>query len=247
MFIDTHCHLDFDVFDSTRKELVTNCRELGISHFINPAIKRDNWDKLIALNNEFDNIKIAFGLHPVFIKEHRLDDLELLQQYTSEQSTKLIGEIGLDKRISNFDKQLEFFLAQISIAKNLDKPVIIHSVKSHNEVIKTLKDNNFSHGGIIHAFNGNIDMAKTYINLGFKLGVGGLLSRPNSKIRHTLQDISAKNIVLETDSPDMPLYGSKGINTPQTIPKIFEILCDIYQTNTDILKQQIYTNCLEFI
>lgn len=247
MFIDTHCHLDFDVFSSSRKELMLRCEKLGISHFINPATKSENWNNLVELNKQFSNISIAFGLHPLFIKEHKLNDLEILPQYTNSHNTRLIGEIGLDKRITNFDRQLKFFSAQIDIAKDLKKPVIIHSVKSHNEVIKILKDSKFSYGGIIHAFNGSIDIAKTYIQLGFKLGVGGLISQPHSKLKQTLLDIPVESIVLETDSPDMSLYGAKNTNTPKSIPKIFELVCNIYQTNTDILRQQFYTNSLEFI
>ncbi|QLE78659.1 TatD family deoxyribonuclease [Francisella sp. Scap27] len=247
MFIDTHCHLDFDVFDSFRDELITKCNKLNITQFINPATQHSSWDKLIELNKQFKSIKIAFGLHPIFIKNHESQYLDMLEQYTIAQNTKLIGEIGLDKRVKDFDKQLDFFKAQISIANNLAKPVIIHSVKSHNEVIKILKDSRFNHGGIIHAFNGNTNIAKTYIELGFKLGIGGLISQPKAKLKDTVKDIPAQSIVLETDSPDMRLYGEKTINTPEKIPEIFRLLCDIYQSNTDILKQQIYTNSLEFI
>ena len=140
MFIDTHCHLDFDVFDKIRQKLVDDCSTLGINNFINPATQTSNWDKLLEINNQFSNIHIFFGLHPIFIKNHSLADIIKLEEYTNFINTKLIGEIGLDKRITDFDKQLYIFSSQISIAKNLNKKVIIHSVKSHNEIIKTIKD-----------------------------------------------------------------------------------------------------------
>ena len=248
MFIDTHCHLDFEVFDSTRDELINNCLNLGISDFINPATQSSSWDKLLQISNQFSNIHICFGLHPIFITNHSLADISKLEEYTQFIDTKLIGEIGLDKRVVDFDKQLSIFSNQISVAQNLDKKVIIHSVKSHNEIIKTLKDSKFTNGGIIHAFNGNADIAQTYIDMGFKLGIGGLISHPTSKLPKTLATIAPSNIVLETDSPDMRLYGSdKNINTPASIPQIFELLCDIYQLNPAILKQQIYNSSLEFI
>ncbi|MED7819267.1 MULTISPECIES: TatD family hydrolase [unclassified Francisella] len=248
MFIDTHCHLDFEVFNKNRKDLINKCDKLSIKYFINPATKKASWDNLIALNQEFSNIHICFGLHPVFINKHTKLDLKDLELYTQKISTKLVGEIGLDKRFENFDKQLDFFSAQVSIAKNLNKKIIIHAVKSHNEVIKTLKDLKFKHGGIIHAFNGSYDIAQKYIDLGFKLGIGGILSRPKTKLKDTLQRIDSKYIVLETDSPDMQLYNCEdNINTPQNIPKIFELLSNIYDANPDILKQQIYNTSLEFI
>ena len=70
MFIDTHCHLDFDVFDTTRQNLINDCRKLGISYFINPATQSSTWNKLIAINKQFSNIHICFGLHPIFIEKH---------------------------------------------------------------------------------------------------------------------------------------------------------------------------------
>jgi len=248
MFIDTHCHLDFEVFDENRKDLINKCGDLEIKHFINPATQRATWDNLIDINKQFRNIHICFGLHPVFIDMHKKQDLKELESYTQNISTKLIGEIGLDKRFNNYDKQQEFFSTQINIAKNLDKKVIIHSVKSHSEIIKVIKDNKFKNGGIIHAFNGSQDIAKKYIDLGFKLGIGGIISHPQSKLKQILTNIEPYNIVLETDSPDMQLYNAKNkTNTPLNIPKIFETLCSTYQLNPAILQQQIYKTSLEFI
>ncbi|MBK2356610.1 TatD family hydrolase [Francisella hispaniensis] len=248
MFIDTHCHLDFDIFDKTRQKILHNCNYLNVNYFINPATQRSSWDKLIQINRQFSKIVICFGLHPIFIDKHTHTNLKDLEAYTQKHPTKLIGEIGLDKRFKNFDKQLDFFSAQISIAKNLGKQVIIHAIKSHNEVIKIIKDLKFHNGGIIHAFNANYDIGQKYIDLGFKLGVGGIISQPQAKLKETLQKIKPQNIVLETDSPDMQLYNSSiKINTPENIPKIFELLSNIYQLNPDILKQQIYNTSLEFI
>ena len=187
-------------------------------------------------------------MHPVFVNHHTKEHLNELEKYTSLNNTKLIGEIGLDKRINNFDKQLKIFTNQIDIANNLDKKVILHSIKSHNEILKTINDYRFNNGGVIHAFNGNIDIAKSYIDLGFKLGIGGLITHSNSKIKNILNNIPISSIVLETDSPDMKLYESKqDINTPTSIINIFQTLCDIYQINTDILQQQIYKNSLDLI
>ena len=248
MFIDTHCHLDFDIFDNSRIDILSKCDSLNVNYFINPATEFSKWDKLIDINTQFSNISICFGLHPSFTNNHQISHLDSLEKFTIENNCKLIGEIGLDKRFNIFDKQLDIFARQIDIAKNLQKPVIIHSVKSHNETIKTIKDTKFTNGGIIHAFNGNIDIAQTYIDLGFKLGIGSIVSQPTNKLKNILAEIGYQNIVLETDSPDMPLFNSSDkINTPTTIIDVFNILENIYIENTDILMKEIYKNSLAFI
>ncbi|APC96398.1 TatD family hydrolase [Francisella frigiditurris] len=246
MFIDTHCHLDFEIFDDSRDDIVEECKSLNINKFINPATSFSNWQELIHLREKFSNISICFGLHPIFIEKHSQVHIEQLKKYTIENNCKLIGEIGLDKRFNNFDKQIDIFSQQLNIAKELNKKVIIHSVKTHNEIIKIIKDTSFTNGGIIHAFNGTYQEAKIFINLGFKLGIGGILSHTTSKLKETLNKVSYKDIVLETDSPDMNLYDSKeSINKPQNIIKIFDLLKNIYMEDPDILEQQIYKNSLE--
>ena len=249
MFIDTHCHLDFKVFNGNLNKLVKKCVESGITNFINPATVRKNWNNLVKIQNEFDKIKICFGLHPLFIKKHKYSDIEDLEIYLDKYNNNLIGEIGLDKRIGLFDKQIEFFKDQLLIAQKNKSKVIIHSVRSHQEVIKIIKKINFKNGGIIHAFNNNFQIAQEYIKLNFTLGIGTLISHPKSKIRKDIDKINPKNIVLETDSPDMSLYQEQNMkrNTPDNIPKIFDILSNIYKVNNDMLMEQIYNNSLNFI
>lgn len=88
MFIDTHCHLDFDIFDKIRQNILQNCNKLGVNYFINPATQRNNWDKLIQINREFSKIVICFGLHPIFIDKHIHTDLKDLELYSQKASNK---------------------------------------------------------------------------------------------------------------------------------------------------------------
>lgn len=140
MYIDSHCHLDFDVFTPSRKALIQTALAANITHFINPAVSFANWHKVIELSQAFPFIIPALGLHPVFCSEHTLDHLPELSKWVTANNIKFVGEIGLDKRYKdNYESQLLFFEAQIKIANKLKKPVIIHAVKSHHDIIGIIK------------------------------------------------------------------------------------------------------------
>ena len=210
--IDTHCHLDLQVFDTDRADIIAKCNQLGITGIIIPGIESGSWDKLLQLTSTDQNLYPALGLHPVFISSHTDNDIALLDQYVTTHRIYAIGEIGLDFFITDTDrnKQITFFDRQLSIAEKNHLPVILHVRKAHDEVLSMLKTRRLS-GGTCHAFNGSIDQAKKYIELGFKLGFGGTMTYPNARKIHQLaRNIPLESIVLETDAPDMSGYQHKG-------------------------------------
>ncbi len=247
MYIDSHCHLDFDVFTPSRKALIQTALAANITHFFNPAVSFANWHKVIELSQAFPFIIPALGLHPVFCSEHTLDHLSKLSKWITANNIKFIGEIGLDKRYKdNYESQLLFFEAQIKIANKLKKPVIIHAVKSHHDIIGIIKKENFKYGGIIHAFNANKPIANTYINLGFKLGIGSTLYHPNSALRRIIHTLDLDSLVLETDSPDMapPNWDTK-LNTPLSIIPTCQLLADILKKPANEIQSILYRNTLK--
>lgn len=247
MLIDTHCHLDFECFDDQRESLLLNCHQQNIRHFINPATTYQRWDKLISLHQTFPQITIALGLHPCFIEQHTTEHLDQLDQMLSQHSIHLVGEIGLDKRFpEHYTKQLDFFAQQLSIAQRYDCPVIIHSVKAHSDTLQAIKSHKVSNG-IIHAFNGSYEIAKQYIDLGFKLGIGSILSYPHNKLSHVISKLPLSALVLETDSPDMPLYGSTGINSPLLLTASFARLCELRKESAKEILTIVSINSLNFI
>ncbi|WP_116963990.1 TatD family hydrolase [Fastidiosibacter lacustris] len=244
MLTDSHCHLDFTCFDHMQDDLISNCLASGISHFINPAVQFHNWHKVIALSVHHPFITPALGLHPCFLQNHRPHHIDKLHHWITINNIKLIGEIGLDKRfLDNFEGQQFYFKQQLLVAKTLKKPIIIHSAKAHNEIIETLKADHFMFGGIIHAFSGSYNIAKTYCDLGFKLGIGSILHYPNSKLSQVIRRIGASHILLESDSPDMPLPDAENaINTPLSILKTFDLVTNILQQTPKRLKTTLQSN-----
>ena len=229
MLIDSHCHLDFSCFDDDRAEVLNNCKKLSVETIVIPGTEASRWQKQINLCHLYPQLRFALGLHPYFLNSfeslHLVELSKLLNQY--QDRVLAVGEIGLDTHIDvDWKLQLQVFEQQLLIAEEHMLPVILHHRNSHNQLIRTLKAKKFSQGGIVHAFSGSVQEAKAYIDLGFKIGVGGGITYSRaSKTRKTIAQLPINCIVLETDSPDMPLMGKQGQrNSPEYLPEIFDSL-----------------------
>lgn len=232
--IDTHCHLDFPVFDSDRAALLAECRQLGVGEYIIPAVGEENWGRVMALAAQHDGISYALGVHPWYVGGQTPAVLTRLQQLLAERPRGLVavGECGLDLRSHvPQEGQLEMFEAQIELAKEHELPLIVHSVRANDTVAKILRRLRPACGGVIHAFSGSLQQAEAFWQLGFRLGIGGVISfeRAN-KTREAVRDMPLEALLLETDAPDMPLQGQQGApNTPANLPIIAQLLADLRQ------------------
>jgi len=246
--IDSHCHLDFPEFDADRQSLFEECKRQGIQRFIVPGVTADTWDRLDLLNANYPECFIAHGLHPCFIEHHKVEHLETLKQRLALGKSVAVGEIGLDFYVKELDrnKQIETFAAQLKLAQAFKLPVILHVRKAHDEVIKRLKEINTT-GGIVHAFNGSLQQAHSYMALGFKFGFGGALTWPNANhLRSLAQTLPLESLVLETDSPDMPAYNHKQKrNTPLSVLSVVETLESLRKESIKIIAKQTTKNVAE--
>ncbi|MGJ8682061.1 TatD family hydrolase [Paraglaciecola sp.] len=246
-FIDSHCHLDFPCFDSDRQNILAQCSRLGVSNIIVPGTQFSGWNNQINLAKSYSQIKVALGLHPYFLKHYKTEHLDYLQTLLFEQKNKIValGEIGLDAVVDiDWDIQLEVFSQQLELAKTFSLPIILHHRKTHNELIQQLKSQRFTKGGIVHAFSGSLHQAETYIDMGFKLGVGGGITYPRAnKTRLTLSQVPLSSLVLETDAPDMPLNGRQGKrNSPEYLPEVFDCLVELRAESAPLIRQKLYQN-----
>ncbi len=220
------------------------CRLNQVSDIIVPGVSKDTWQKTIDLCNTTalsnDNapnshkqktqLHLALGLHPIFIDQHQPQHLNLLNEIISSTRPIAVGEIGLDFYLKNLDreKQQVFFAKQLIIAKQNALPAIIHVRKAHDECLNVLSEVKVE-GGIIHNFNGSIQHAHKYIELGFKLGFGGMLTFSRSRvIRNLAKQIPLEAIVLETDAPDLTVEAHKGErNSPEFLPHVLQALAEV--------------------
>ncbi len=228
--IDSHCHLDFQVFDVDRTEILANCKQLGINHIVVPGVSADKWPRLLELCDQSTLLHPALGLHPMFMDEHLAEHLIELHRLVATVYPVAIGEIGLDFYLPEHNKQaqIDLFTAQLKLAKSAQLPVLLHVRKAHDHIINLLKIHRVV-GGIVHAFNGSLQQAEQYIKLGFILGVGGVITHAKAtRLRTLFSQLPLSSIVLETDAPDMRLAEWHDLrNTPENIPLILAALADI--------------------
>ena len=208
-----------------------------------PGTQANTWNGLLQLSQQYSALKPALGLHPYFLQQFADSDFVLLTQLLAQFSDNItaVGEIGLDYALDiSHDLQMTIFTKQLTIANDFGLPVILHHRRSHNDLIKVLKQQRFSWGGIVHAFSGSLYEANTYIELGFKLGVGGVITYPRaSKTREVVRQIPLSSIVLETDAPDMPPMGKQGLrNNPQNLLLVLDELCRLRpESRAEIIAQ----------
>lgn len=227
-YIDTHTHLDFAVFDPDRDQVLSDCARLGVERLVLLGVTQTNWDEVWLLCQQHANLFAAFGLHPMFMSEHRAEHIPALQHAVAERLHNphccAVGEYGLDYWDKSADRhaQQQLFEAQLQLAVDCQLPSLLHVRRAHADVIATLKRYRPARGGIIHAFSGSPEEAREYHKLGFKLGLGGAATWPQaSRLRQTVAQLPADQLVLETDSPDMaPAFHAHQRNSPTLLPQI---------------------------
>ncbi len=241
MLIDSHCHLDFATFDSDRQAVIERCLQSNINHIVIPGVMASTWLSLLKLCAPSPHLWPALGMHPMFMSSHQQADIMTLQTLATAHDIVAIGEIGLDFFVPDHDKtqQIALFTAQLSLAQTLNLPVILHVRKAHDVVIELLKQYSLP-GGIVHAFSGSQQQAQRYIDAGFLLGVGGVITYPNAvRLRQLFTALPLSSIALETDAPDMPLHGQQGQrNSPESIAILHQLLSTLRpESSADIAEQ----------
>ena len=237
MWIDTHCHLDAPEFDPDRDDVVTRARRSGVGMMVLPAVQAADFAAVRALAHRIDGA-YALGIHPLRVLGANEADLavldEALRAHRDDRRLVAVGEIGLDHFVPDGDRgrQAAFFHAQLRLARAHGLPVILHVRRSADALLHGLRRIAVP-GGIAHAFNGSLQQAQAFAQLGFKLGFGGTVTHERAlQIRRLAASVADNVPVLETDAPDIPpqwLYRTahtrasglpQGRNEPAELPRI---------------------------
>ncbi|MCF6401434.1 TatD family hydrolase [Chitinophaga filiformis] len=231
-WIDTHAHLYGEEFSADRTAMVERALAAGVSRLYLPNIDSTSIEGMLALEAQFpDNCSAMMGVHPCYINENVEQELSVVREWLAKRPFKAIGEIGLDFYWDTTyrEQQYHAFRSQLELAREYNLPVAIHSRESTRECIdevKALQDGRLS--GVFHCFSGTLEEAKEIIDLGFYLGIGGVVTFKKSGLDKILEDIDLQYVVLETDAPylaPVPYRGKR--NESAYIPLIGEKIADV--------------------
>lgn len=236
--IDTHAHLYLDDFDLDREVVIRRAIDEGVVKFYIPAIDSNYHEAMEHLyQSNPDRIRLMMGLHPCYVKNDYQRELRIVEKELASKSYSAIGEIGLDYYWSTIfvSQQKEAFQTQLGWAKEKEIPVAIHSRDSIGDVLKILeKQKSERLTGVFHCFTGTLEQAMRTIDLGFLLGIGGLVTFKNGGIDKIIDQIPLDHIVLETDTPYLSPSPHRGKrNEPAYLKYIVSKIADCYGICSD--------------
>ncbi|BCN28742.1 TatD family hydrolase [Anaeromicropila herbilytica] len=214
MIIDTHAHYDDEQFDKDRDELLHNLKENDIEYVVNIGASLKTTKNTLELMEAYDFVYGAIGVHPSETAELNEENFAWLKEQVGREKVVAIGEIGLDYYWDEPDREIQkkWFHRQMELAKETKLPMVIHSrdaAKDTLDMMKTAKADQV--GGVIHCFSYGVEMAREYLNMGFYLGIGGVLTFNNAKkLKEVVEYIPLDRIVLETDCPYLSPVPNRG-------------------------------------
>ena len=231
--IDSHAHILSENYDNI-DEIVNKLKEKGLIYVINASDKIQTAKEVLMLSKEYENFLLpCIGIHPEHVDE--INKLNELEELIKNNKIYAVGEIGLDYYYTkdNKEEQKALLNKQLDLAEKYSLPVIIHTRESIQDIYDELKDRKLK--GVIHCFNGSYEMAQLFIKLGYKLGIGGVVTFKNSKLGELIEKIDLENILIETDSPYLTQEPNRGKkNDPSNVYFVAKKIAEI--KNIDVEK-----------
>jgi len=235
---DTHTHLYSEEFDMDRDEMIQRAINNGVTRFFIPAIDSNYIQKMYALESDYpENVFLMMGLHPTYVKDNYLDELQIVEQELANRKFYAIGEIGIDLYWdkTHLKEQQIAFRRQIQWAKKYKLPIVIHCREAFDEIFEILEEEKSADlFGIFHCFSGTYEQALQAISYNMKLGIGGVVTFKNGKIDQFINQIDLKHLVLETDSPylaPIPYRGKR--NESSFIVNVVDKLASLYDLSPE--------------
>lgn len=239
MIFDTHAHYDDEAFDIDREALLSTLPQQEINYVVNASSTVESVDKVLALADRYSYIYGAVGIHPNETGELNEERFQWLRERAKHPKNVAIGEIGLDYHWDTPEREIqkEWFVRQLGLAGEMNLPVIIHSRDAANDTYQILKEAQAETiGAIIHCFSYGIEQARQYLNMGFYLGIGGVVTFTNAKrSKEVVEFAPLEQLVLETDCPYLAPVPNRGkrnssLNLPYVVKEIARLKNTDYET-----------------
>lgn len=243
MLIDTHCHLD----EYSEDELDDILKQMNDHIMIVSGVNANTNRHVLELCNKYDNIYGVVGIHPEEVEKVEVDDWNLIEEMLCHPKIVGVGEIGLDYHYTkeNIDLQKEIFVKQIELAKKYKKTIVVHSrdaIQDTYDIMCRYKNDHLQF--VLHAYSGSVEMAEKFIDLGVKLGIGGVVTFKNAgKVKDVVETFSMEHFLLETDSPYLtpePYRGQK--NKPYYVKLVAEKIAEIKHIDVHLVIEETCRN-----
>ena len=232
MIFDTHVHYDDPAFDEDRDNLIASLEKSGIGNVVDIGASIDTTRKALELAHKYDFVYAAVGVHPSEVEELTEDSFELLREWSEDGRCVAIGEIGLDYHWPEPGRELQkkWFRRQLDLARQKQLPVVIHSRDAAKDTVDIMKEEHAEEiGGVVHCFSYTKEIAKECLDMGFYIGVGGVVTFKNGKkLREVVEITPIEKILLETDCPYLapePYRGKR--NSSLYLPYVVEEIAKI--------------------
>ena len=232
MIFDTHAHYDDDAFDEDREELLGSMQANGVGKIVNIGASLNSCKQTIELMQKYDFVYGAIGVHPNEVKELSEESFAQLKEWCKSEKCVAVGEIGLDYYYDEPTPEIQkkWFIRQLNLAREIFKPVVIHSRDAAKDTIDIMKEQHAEEiGGVVHCFSYTKETAKIMLDMGFYIGIGGVLTFKNGvKLKEAADFIPMDRIVLETDCPylaPVPFRGKR--NSSLYLPYVVSTLAEI--------------------
>ncbi|MBS0218375.1 MAG: TatD family hydrolase [Proteobacteria bacterium] len=248
---DSHSHIDVDAFDADRGDVMVRAREAGVVGQLVPAIAAAGWQHLRDVCTLFPGeLHAAYGMHPMYLDEHRPEHLEQLREWLQSPGCVAVGEIGLDYFVESLDRERQqfFFDAQLRLAREFDLPVVVHARRAVDAVIAGMKKIGGLRG-IVHSFAGSTEQAEQLWKMGFLLGIGGPVTYERAqRLRGLVATMPLDHLVLETDSPDQPDPAWRGQrNEPARLTAILAVVAELRGESPNVIAAATTANAMRLL
>lgn len=250
MIIDTHAHYDDKAFEEDRTELLGSMAENNIYRIVNSGSTLDACKRTIQLTKQYDFVYGALGVHPSDCGELTEDDMVWLKKQCALEKCVAVGEIGLDYYWDEPDRdvQKKWFVRQLQLAKEVGIPTVIHSREAAQDTVDIMKAEHAEEiGGVIHCYSYSKEMAKIFLNMGYFIGVGGVVTFKNGRVLKEVVDyVPLDRIVVETDSPylaPVPFRGKR--NDSRNLPYVLDQIAQIKGLSREKTEEIIFQNTFQ--